>query len=370
MSTPKTPISQSVLDSLTMPVLVVQRGGRVQHGNPAAAQFWHMLPEKLPNHTLQQLFGGDSLVCGHLERALDGETSFTIDPYRFEQGEGRPHLLLRVQIDPVQTGDGQGELAVVVFWDQTHREQLEEHERERRLMESIGLMIQRLAHELHNPLSGVKGATQLLARHMEGLPEYREYPAIILGELERLERLVKNLLLQGGGQPLDKSWFNLHELLDNVIWFQSNSSGREGLRFLREYDPSLPELFADKDKMHQVFLNLIQNAVDASPPEASMTIRTKALGPWQEGQPAPDPARTYFQIEVEDQGPGVSEDILPNLFTPFFTSKKSGSGLGLSISYQIVRAHDGLLRYRPGSPGAIFSVILPLEDQAASGAQQ
>lgn len=363
MSIPKFTLAERVLNALSMPVLVVHRDGRIQHGNTAAGQFWHLPPEKLARHTLGQLFGAGSLVCVNLERALREETSFTMDPYHYEQGEGLPQLLLRVQIDPVHAAGEREESAVITFWDQTHREELEDREQSRRLMESIGLMIQRLAHELRNPLSGVKGATQLLARRLRDMPEYREYPAIILKELERMERLVKNLLLQGGGQPLNRVRFNVHELLDNVIWFQSNSGGSGGIRFIRDYDPSLPELFADKDKMHQVFLNLIQNAVEASPPDAAVTVRTRALGPWQEAEALPDPAGIYFQVEVEDEGAGVSEAHRQNLFTPFFTSKKSGTGLGLSISYQIVNAHQGFLRYHPAAPnGAVFSVALPIED--------
>ena len=344
-----------------MPVLVVHREGRILHGNPAAGEFWHMPPGRLRRHTLQQLFGGESPVCINLERSLQDETSITLDPYIFTQRTGLPRLSLRVQIDPVAPEEGAEEAAVLTFWDQTHRGQLEDREQAHRVMDSISLMIQRLAHELHNPLSGVKGATQLLSRRLRGSPELREYPVIILKELERMERLVKNLLLQGGGQPLNRVSFNMHELLDNVIWFQSNSGEAAGVEFLRDYDPSLPELFADKDKMHQVFLNLIRNAVEASPPNATVTVRTRTIGPWLEQEAQMDPAGIYYQIEVEDQGEGVSENRRRELFTPFFTSKKAGTGLGLSISYQIVRAHHGILNFRPAVPsGAIFSVALPL----------
>ena len=345
-----------------MPVLIVDVEGRILHGNPASGQFWQIAPERLPRHTLQQLFGGESLVCINLENSIRDETSFTLDPYQYVQAQGAPPLNLRVQIDPVAPADGRIEGALVMFWDQTHREHLEDREQEHRLMDSIGIMIQRLAHELHNPLSGVKGATQLLSRRVKELPQLGEYPAIILKEIERMERLVKNLLQQGGGQPLNPGYFNVHELLDNVIWFQGNSGELGEVEFVRDYDPSLPELFADMDKLHQVFLNLIQNAVEASPDKSVVTVRTRTLGPWQEQEGQMDPARIYFQIEVEDQGQGVSEDMRQNLFTPFHTSKKSGTGLGLSISYQIVRAHRGNLSYRPAkSKGSIFSVALPME---------
>lgn len=344
-----------------MPVLIVDVEGGILHGNPAAGQFWQIAPERLPRHTLQQLFGGESLVCINMERAVRGESSFTLDPYMFMQAGGAPPLNLRVQIDPMAPAGGKIEGALVTFWDQTHREHLEHREQAHRLMDSIGIMIQRLAHELRNPLSGVKGATQLLSRRMKEFPELGEYPVIILKEIERMERLVKNLLLQGGGQPLHPGNFNVHELLDNVIWFQGNSGNSGEVTFIRDYDPSLPELFADKDKLHQVFLNLIQNAVEASPGKAVVTVRTRTLGPWQELEGQIDPDRIYFQIEVEDQGQGVSEEMRKNLFTPFYTTKKTGSGLGLSISYQIVRAHHGNLSYRPAKvAGSIFSLALPM----------
>ena len=132
--------------------------------------------------------------------------------------------------------------------------------------------------------------------------------------------------------------------------------------FERDYDPSLPELHGDKDRLHRVFLNLIINAVEASQPGDKITIRTGMRGPWQELEPLPDPAKTYFQIEIEDEGVGLDESGTTSLFTPFRTTKKRGHGLGLSVSYQIIRAHEGNLNYRPGSKkGTIFTITLPMD---------
>jgi two-component system nitrogen regulation sensor histidine kinase GlnL len=254
------------------------------------------------------------------------------------------------------------EFALLSFWDQTTREQMATHEQEQRVMESISLMVQRLAHELQNPLSGVKGATQLLARKIREVPELNEYAGVILRELERMERLVRGLLSQGGDPPLTKAAFNVHELLDGLIWFQNNA--QDHLTFRREYDPSLPDLLADRDRLHQVFLNLLQNAAEASPRNGTITVRTQMVGPWQERDLHQMPPGTYFLIEVEDQGPGVPRENIGRLFTPFLTTKKTGHGLGLSISYQIVRVHSGQIRYRTSPEGgAIFSVLLPMDDR-------
>jgi len=356
-------MEKPVLDSLTAPVLAVDRDLRVRYANPAAGQFWRLRPEHLIDYPIAQLFGQDSPVLAALARAIAVEVSTTINPCRFDQGGALPPLTLRVQIDPVVEPNRAVELALIAFWDQTQRENLESAAQAERMLSSINTMVKRLAHELQNPLSGIKGATQLLARKVRGQPELREYPAVILKELERLERLVGSLALQGDGLSISRAPFNLHEVLDTVIWFERNSTDR--VRFERQYDPSLPELLGDKDRLHQVFLNLIHNAVEASPPGESIVVRTSMTGPWQNQESLPEPGRTFFLVDILDRGPGVAEAIRRNLFTPFVTSKKNGTGLGLSISHQIVRAHHGHLRYQPGeSGGAIFSVVLPRDEPA------
>ena len=352
-------MEKSVLDSLAMPVLAFSRDGRLVYGNQASRYFWHIQPERLLDISIHQLFGKNSEVEEKLHRVIDNEVSYTMEPYYLDRGEGRPPLMLRVQIDPMSRENQPTTMAVVTFWDQTKRARMENRATEGRLMDSIALMVRRLAHELQNPLSGVKGATQLLSRHLRETPEFGEYPSIILKEIERLERLVKSLLQHGNDQHLSLNAFNLHELLDTVIWFQQNS-GR-AVRFHRDYDPSLPDMVGDRDNLHQVFLNLIQNAMEASPSDGQVFIRTKMLGPWQVEYIQPEPGRVYFQIEIEDQGRGIVEENQTRLFTPFFTTKKNGNGLGLSISFQIIRAHGGDLRYRtaPGG-GAVFCAIIPL----------
>ena len=339
-----------------MPVLAVTRTGKIVFGNPAARFFWRLQLERLSDFTIPQLFGEESAIWHHLKRAIQEETSFVIEPYRLEIPDGSPQSL-RVQIDPIVLPNEPVEMAVVAFWDLTHRETMETRVREYRLMDTIGIMAKRLAHELQNPLSGVKGAVQLLARHLAKHPDLKEYPAIMEQELGRMERLIRNLLLQGEGQKLKRSHFNIHELLDTVIWFQKSSA--DGLVIRRDFDPSLPDIYADRDKLHQVFLNLLQNAREAGG-DKPITIRTRMSGPWAEQRGLPEPG-INFVIEIEDQGPGVAENAIEHLFTPFFSTKNHGTGLGLSISYQILRAHGGVLQHKSAKKnGAIFCAIIPL----------
>lgn len=351
--------ANAIVESLSTPLLLVSRDGRVRLANSAAALFWRLTPGRLAEYTLDRLFPLDSRVSQAVARAIDSEISSTVGKLRIEQGPEQSPLLIRAQVDPLLEPDQPRELALVMLWDETHQERVESATREAQRIESLSLVVRRLAHELQNPLSGMKGATQLLARRLTKAPEFAGFPEVILKELDRLERMIRNMLGYGAEPPLQVSSFNLHELLDEVLWFVANSG--MPVRLEREYDPSLPEVRADRDRMHQVFLNLIRNAAEASPKGGCVRVRTQILGAWQEREPLPDPNRTYFRIDVEDEGPGVPEADRARLFTPFFTTKKAGTGLGLAISYQIVKAHEGVLRYRPQpGQGSVFMVLLPM----------
>ena len=360
-------LAPSIIDSLVTPLLVVERDGQVRLANAAAGLFWRMTPSRLLEQTVERLFAADPRVQQAVVRAIDSEASSTVSSVQVDEGPDAPPLHLRAQVDPLLEPGQPVTRAIVVLLDETHRAQVESASREAQMIDSLGMMVRRVAHELQNPLSGIKGATQLLARRLAKAPEFSEFPGVILKELERLERLIRNMLGTGAEPPLHRSRFNLHEQLDEVLWFVANSG--TGVELARDYDPSLPDLWADRDRMHQVFLNLIRNAVEASPSGGHVRVRTQIVAPWQEREALPDPTRTYFRIEVEDEGSGVAEADRPRLFTPFFTTRRSGTGLGLAISYQIVRAHEGVLRYRPAAGhGSVFTVLLPMEARSEGSA--
>lgn len=358
-------MDKAILDSLNTPVLVSDAEGRIRHGNAAAGRFWRVPPPALSKYTLALLFTGDERIGAAVLRAVTSEASSTIEPVLIPSETGRPPTVLRVQVNPMQSPakppSRQPGLAVLALSDETRREQIETANHEARMRQAMGLMLKGLAHELQNPLSGIKGATQLLLRKLGGTSSHSEYPEVILKELERLERLIKNLLAHGENPPLNLTDFNLHELLDEVLWFVSNSHAQ--LEMIRLYDPSLPDCRADRDRLHQVFLNLLRNAAEASPEGGILRIRTQIVGPWSGEIELPDPGRTYFQIDVEDQGTGISAEHREQLFTPFFTTKTSGTGLGLSISQQIIIAHKGWLRYGViNNQATVFTVFLPITE--------
>ncbi|MDH4246485.1 MAG: ATP-binding protein [Deltaproteobacteria bacterium] len=346
-----------ILYSLNTPLLVVSEAGRVVRGNTPAGNFWRLSAARLTGYDLRRLFGETSPLPGWVDRTIREEVSFATEDLRFEPSDGPP-ALLRVQIDPLFTPGRRADSALVLFWDLTRHEALRADAQQRQLMDAVSGLVRRLAHELRNPLGGMKGATQLLARQFTHQPEVAEYGQVILKELERLERLVKNLQAQGQETPLRLSTFNLHQLLDEVIWFERNADAP--VTFERIFDPSLPELTADRDRIYQVLLNLVRNAVQASPGGGTVRLSTTQAGPWKDSDLLPQPGGMYFRVDVEDQGPGIAPELWPRLFTPFFTTKPGGSGLGLSISHQIARLHGGILRHKPLEKGAGFVLLLPM----------
>ena len=199
---------------------------------------------------------------------------------------------------------------------------------------------------------------QLLERDLQKSKISNSSTGMMLAELDRVERLLQQLLLHSHPLPLELISFNVHELLHELIRFEQNTATQ--IQFIRSFDTSLPDIQADRDKIHQVFLNLIRNAVEASKSDASVTVHTRYCGKWELAGTNLDPERSYTLIAVEDEGSGVSNEQREQLFKPLFSTKKEGHGLGLSISHRLIQAHGGLLRYvQSNSGGSIFQVFLP-----------
>ena len=351
----------SILHNLNMPVMVVTGAGKVRHGNPSAGVFWGISEQRLSEFPLTYLFGMESELPGWVSRTIAQDSSMVVEGFRFQKPREEHETVLRVQIDPIYEGGIAKNEALLMFWDRGKQEALESELLDQQVSERVTGMVRQLAHEMRNPMSGVKGAIQLLARQLKQQPEFAEYPVVILREMERLERLMKHLLAYGESPPLNLSHFNLHELMDEMLWFEKNAGAQ--VTFIREYDPSLPDIEADRDRIHQVLLNLIRNAVQASPPGGKVWLRTAFSGPWSKEVASKNVRHTHFQIDVVDQGQGVPKDLMPRLFTPLFTTKTDGNGLGLSICMQIVRAHQGTLKYQRQNNTSQFRVLIPFGER-------
>jgi two-component system nitrogen regulation sensor histidine kinase GlnL len=214
-------------------------------------------------------------------------------------------------------------------------------------------LVRNLSHEIKNPLGGIRAAAQLLERKSMQ-PKAAEYTQVIISEVDRLAALVDSLL--GPAQPPKPAEVNLHELLDHVARLTGKTaSGRD---ILRDYDPSLPELWLDRDQMLQALLNLAKNAREAAGARGRITFRTRVLRQFTLNGVR---HRLVACADIEDDGPGIAPDIRPKLFTPLASNKPQGSGLGLSIAQELVSRQGGLIEYQSRPGRTVFSVLLPLE---------
>ena len=221
-------------------------------------------------------------------------------------------------------------------------------------------MIRQLAHEIKNPLGGIRGAAQLLERQL-GEAELREYTDVIISETDRLAGLVDTLL--GPGGPPNKQPVNIHELLEYVIRIIEAEDQRQ-LTIRRDYDPGLPEIKLDRDQMVQAFLNLVRNAATALDGHGSITLRSRAVTNFTIGDVR---HRVIATIEVEDDGPGIPFDLQDSVFYPLVTSRPEGTGLGLPAAQELISRHNGLIEFESRPGRTVFYVRIPLEQEASSG---
>lgn len=214
-------------------------------------------------------------------------------------------------------------------------------------------MIRQLAHEIKNPLGGLRGAAQLLERQLDS-DELKEYTQVIISEADRLANLVDTLL--GPGGPLNKQAVNVHELLEYVLRLVEPELG--GLvRIRRDYDAGLPDIELDHDQMVQAFLNLVQNAVTALDGQGRITLRTRAVMNFTIGDTRHP---VVASIEIEDDGPGIPKNLQDSVFYPLVTSRPDGTGLGLPVAQELISRHGGLIEFESRPGRTVFQVRIPL----------
>jgi two-component system nitrogen regulation sensor histidine kinase GlnL len=216
-------------------------------------------------------------------------------------------------------------------------------------------VIRNLAHEIKNPLGGLRGAAQLLQEELED--EYlKEYTQIIIEEADRLQVLVNRLL--GPNKIPTFTSVNIHQVLERVRHLISAEWGKK-IKVIRDYDPSIPEIWAEPDLLIQAILNIARNAARVVNKNGLVTFRSRVQRQFTIGNRR---YRLVMQIDIEDNGPGIQEEIKEKIFFPMVSGIENGAGLGLSIAQNLINQHGGLIEYTSHSGQTIFSVLLPLEE--------
>ena len=217
------------------------------------------------------------------------------------------------------------------------------------------MLVRGLAHEIKNPLGGLRGAAQLLDSELHD-PELKEYTAIIISESDRLQGLMDRML--GPNTPPNKTPINIHEILERVRQLVLAET-TEQISIFQDYDPSIPAINADQNMIIQVLLNIVRNAVQAIGSQGEVTLKTRICRQITLGRKR---YKLGEKIDIIDNGPGIKPEIMSQIFYPMITGRAQGTGLGLSIAQSLINQHDGLIECnsRPGK--TVFSIYLPLEN--------
>jgi two-component system, NtrC family, nitrogen regulation sensor histidine kinase GlnL len=337
-------LARAALDSLGDAVLVIGADGGVVHLNPAAEELFGRSRDRAVELPARALPGGAQLAV-LAERSRVSQETQRID-FPSPQDPGVP---IAVEASPLLEGPICSGAVVVLRVPRASDRALD-----------FEALAAGLAHEIKNPLAGLQGSAELLAREAEG--PAREYAQVIAREARRVDGLVRELLDLARPAALQKVELDLHDLLGDVLVLSRGIPGAERVSFVERYDPSLPRLHADDEKLTQVMLNLVRNALDAvaGRPEPEVALETGVAS--FRLRSASGRTRPLVRLSVLDNGPGIPEPMLARLFTPFATSKPHGTGLGLAISRRIVEAHGGRIEVRNRSGGgAEANVYLPLD---------
>jgi PAS domain S-box-containing protein len=333
--------------------------------NPAAETLTGRAATRAVGRPLAEALGADARLTRHLgETVRLGEGRAEADS-EVTAADGHP-VPVSVLTAPVHGAAGDVRGAVAVLRDLSRLRALEAEVRRGERLAALGQMALALAHEIRNPLGAVRGVAQLLGDEL-GAGPYREHVHVMLAEIDRVNRVIEGLL--DLGRPLTYHFepVNLHQLLDRVCLLAEPAARRQEVQLVRRFDPSLPPLWADPDRLAQVFQNLVQNGMEAMPGGGRLTLTTRVSLDAVYGKvDAGTGPRPLVEVQVGDEGPGIPEALRDRVFDPFVTTKPRGLGLGLALSARIVEEHRGALRVASASgKGTTFAVYLPIAPAAA-----
>ncbi len=347
----------SVLDALSTGVILLDEYLLIAGLNPAAENILGISRERARGQSLLQLVDDEPEMRDILSRVLNTYDNYANELRLAPTEVHSDERVIDCRVSAIELDDVR---LLVEVTDVTRRAQIS---RENALLIQHGAgrrMVRQLAHEIKNPLGGIRGAAQLLERQLDdrGLKEYTD---VVISETDRLAGLVDTLL--GPGGPPNKQAVNVHELLEYVVRLVEAEDSKS-IQVRREYDPGLPDIDLDRDQMVQALLNLVRNAIAALDGQGTLTLRTRAVTNFTIGDIR---HRVIATIEIEDDGPGIPLEFQDSVFYPLVTSKSNGTGLGLPAAQELLSRHGGMIEFESRPGRTVFMVRLPLRQEETDG---
>lgn len=346
----------SGLDFLATAVMLLDSNLRVQYANPAAESLFEFSGRNILGSPVARVFQDGGRLMRAIDQALEeGVTRIEHDLPLGTPGHGKLHL--SASVTPLEL---EGIRMLLEFQPIDQQLRIAREERMLDQSQATRTLIRNLAHEIKNPLGGIRGAAQLLERELES-PALKEYTQVITQEAGRLQSLMDRMLTPHRlPQPAQ---INIHEVLERVraVVLAEN---HEGLSILQDYDVSLPTLFADKEQLIQAALNVVRNAAQALGGRGRIILRTRVA---RQVTLAKRRHRHAIQVQIVDNGPGVPETIRDRIFDPLVSGREGGHGLGLTLAQAFVNQHGGIIEYESVPGNTCFTLLLPLRSPEQAG---
>jgi two-component system nitrogen regulation sensor histidine kinase GlnL len=350
-----------LLDNLTTATLLLNDDLRLEYMNPAAEMLLAVSGQRSHGHFISDLFTESSNALSALRQAVEQGHPFNKREAVLTSVSGQT-LAVDYAVTPVIS---RGEtLLLLEVHPRDRLQRITKEEAQLSKQETTKMLVRGLAHEIKNPLGGIRGAAQLLARELHS-EDLKDYTNVIIEEADRLRNLVDRML--GSNKLPSLALTNVHEVLERVgNLVEAESLG--SIILVRDYDPSIPDLLIDREQMIQAVLNIVRNAMLALSAQSDLrqgriTLRTRTVRQFTIGHCR---HRLVTKIEIIDNGPGIPPELQETIFYPMVSGRADGTGLGLAITQNIISQHQGLIECESHPGNTVFSIFLPLEQGVTS----